>query len=291
MHDRRVETLPGGRAVLAEHGPLRLVIQAFSGEKPEIKFATEAAYYGFECLARVAGEMPLLRQRHPLILGTGHDEIASTMIENVRRIGDEDLTPMAAVAGTIADFVADYLFRDKITRVIVDNGGDIAIRLQPGEVVRVGFRPVITSQEISHLIQIDARKLTWGVNTSGLGGRSLTRGIASGVTAFAETSSRADAAATAIANSCFAGDDNIQQVPANTLDPNTDLGDTLVTLNAVGISSKTEGKALGNGLLKAEQLVRRGAIRGAVIAVGGKFELTSRFTEQVGDISRYKDTK
>lgn len=287
MHDRRVETLPGGRAVLAEHGPLRLVIQAFSGEKPEIKFATEAAYYSFDCLARVAGEMPLLRQRHPLLLVTAQDEIANTMIESVRRIGDEDLTPMAAVAGTIADFVADYLFRDTVTRVIVDNGGDIAIRLQPGEVVRVGFRPVISSQEISHLIRIDARNLSWGVNTSGLGGRSLTRGIASGVTAFAETSSLADAAATAIANSCFSDDDNILQVPANTLDPNTDLGHTLVTLSAVGISAKTEGKSLENGLKKAEQLMKKGAIRGAVIAVGGKFVLTSGFVQQVGDISRY----
>jgi len=31
------------------------------------------------------------------------------MIDSVMMVGDEDLTPMAAVAGTIADEVADFL--------------------------------------------------------------------------------------------------------------------------------------------------------------------------------------
>lgn len=286
MLDRRVEILPGNKAVLAENGPLRLIIQAYKGELLDITLATKGAEYSFGCLERVAKEQDLLRHFHPLIKVSANDKIARMMIESVRLIGDEDLTPMAAVAGTIADFVADYLFELGSTRVIVDNGGDIAIRLSPGEIVRVGFRPEITSQEISHLIEIDSRSKSWGVNTSGLGGRSLTRGIASGVTAFATSSSVADAAATAIANSCITDDENIHMVPAKSIDPNSDLGELLVTASAVSISDETKKKALENGLEKAELLVKRGIIRGAVLAVGENFKTTSGFDVQVGEISR-----
>jgi ApbE superfamily uncharacterized protein (UPF0280 family) len=288
MIDRRVAILHEGRAVLVENGPLRLVIQAFSGPVPETELAREAGEYAFDCLARVANAQHLLRKRHGLITSFPEDEIARVMLESVRLIGDEDLTPMAAVAGTIADFVADWLFARNVTRVIVDNGGDIAIRLKPGEVVRVGLRPVIDSQEITHLIHLDSRSLSWGVNTSGMGGRSLTRGIASAVTAFAKNSSVADAAATAIANSCFAEDKNIRQVPAITVDPNTDLGDMLVTVSASGLTEKTVTEALGNGLKKAQVIQERRGILGALIAVGGRFVLTPGFPEIVGEISRYE---
>lgn len=287
MLDQRVEILPGGKAVLAENGPLRLVIQAYSGETPELELAKEAAQYSFTCLEMVAGELELLRQPHPRIDGAAHHQISETMINSVRLIGDNDLTPMAAVAGTIADYVAEYLYERGVGRVIVENGGDIAIRLQPGEVVRVGFRPKITDQDVSHLITINSKSHTWGVNTSGLGGRSLTRGIATGVTAFAHTSSVADAAATAIANSCFVEDSKIVQVPANSIDPHTDLGTLPVTLSAEGVSEKSNDIALENGLKKAEMLVASNAIQGVLLAVGGKFQATSQFSDRVGKIERY----
>lgn len=289
MSDRRVAILHGGRAVLAENGPLRLVIQPFSGPVAETELAKEAAEYAFDCLARVAAALPALRRRHGLIATLPRDEIARVMLESVRIIGDEDLTPMAAVAGTIADFVADWLFARKVTRVIVDNGGDIAIRLKPGESARVGLRPVIDSLEITHLIHLDSTYPSWGVTTSGMGGRSLTRGIASAVTVFASTASVADAAATAIANSCFAEDGNIRQVPAITVDPTTDLGEMLVTVSASGLAAKTVTAALENGLEKAKAVMQRGDIRGALIAVAGKFVLTPGFTESVGEIYRYEE--
>jgi uncharacterized protein len=196
---------------------------------------------------------------------------------------------MAAVAGTIADFVADWLFARDMTRVIVDNGGDIAIRFKPGESARVGLRPVIDSSEVTHLIHLDSKYPSWGVTTSGMGGRSLTRGIASAVTVFANNASIADAAATAIANSCFAEDENIRQVPAITVDPNTDLGDMLITVSASGLAEKTVTAALENGLEKAKVIQQRGDIRGALIAVGGRFVLTPGFSEIVGEIYRYEE--
>ncbi len=288
MSDRHVATLPGETAVLAENGPMRLVIQAFSGSVAEIELAKEAAEYAFDCLARVAGTQHLLKKRHGLIESPPENDIAGTMIESVSLIGDDDLTPMAAVAGTIADFVADWLFARRVTRVIVDNGGDVAIRLKTGESARVGLRPDILSREITHLIRIDARYPSWGVNTSGLGGRSLTRGIASAVTAFAATSSVADAAATAIANACFAVHHNIHQAPAYSIDPNTDLGEMPVTVGISDLPEKTMGQALENGLKKATAIQEMGHIRGALIAVGGQFDMTPDFSKIIGEVYRFE---
>ena len=64
---------------------------------------------------------------------------AHTMWAAVSMIGDSDLTPMAAVAGTIADATADFLVESGLTRVIVNNGGDVAVRLTKGETVSVVF--------------------------------------------------------------------------------------------------------------------------------------------------------
>ena len=124
--------------------------------------------------------------------------LAQRMIESVRAIGDMDLTPMAAVAGTIADGVADWLFARGPTKVVVDNGGDIAIRLAAGETATVGIRPQINCSDISHIAYLDERRLSWGVTTSGRGGRSFTRGIASAVTVIAENASINIAAGTPI---------------------------------------------------------------------------------------------
>ncbi len=82
-----------------------------------------------------------------------------------------------------------------------------------------------------------AGRPAWGVTTSGVGGRSLTRGIASAVTVLAANASVADAAATAIANACFVEDDRIIQVPAEKIDPNTDLTGIRVTTEVGPLSS------------------------------------------------------
>ncbi len=293
MSDRRVEKLAGGKAVLVENGPLRLVIQAFSAAKPQQDLVVEKAEYAFECLEKVVQALPQLKQRHGLINAPLSTDIANTMFESVRLIEESDLTPMAAVAGTMADFVANHLLTGDISKVIVDNGGDIAIRFLPGEKVTVGFRPDIQSQQITHVISLEARSAesakfcSWGVNTSGLGGRSLTRGIASAVTAFSSSSSIADGAATAIANCCFVRDDNIHQVPANSLDPHTDLGELPVTLAAAGLSSKSYERALSTGLKKANWLVSKKIIHGALLVVGGKMGMTENFTGRVGELNFY----
>lgn len=288
MDDRRIYIAEGNRAVIAENGPMRLVIQAYNGKHAELQLAREAAEYSFSCLAAVAKDRSLLSRPHGEIAEVPSGSSGQAMLDAVRIVGDEDLTPMAAVAGTIADQVADWLFCHKLSKVIVDNGGDIAIRIAPGEKVTVGLRPAVDSPQISHLVSLQPRHNSWGVNTSGMGGRSLTRGVASAVTVFASTSSLADAAATAIANGCFVDDPAIIQAPAHTIDPATDLGNMLVTVEVREMSEKASLNALDAGLRKAETLVQRGVILGAFLVVGPSFALTKDFHSAVGPLHDYK---
>ena len=284
MSDRRIMPLPGGRAVLAENGPLRMVIQAFQGSDPCLDLAVNAAGYAFDCLKQVAGQMAVLKQRPGDIRELPPEPISRQMIASVCAVGDADLTPMAAVAGTLADAVADWLFGHGLSRVIVDNGGDIAIRLKPGETTRVGLRPEIQHPEISHVLTIDGRHSSWGITTSGLGGRSFTCGFASAVTAIARTSSLADAAATAVANACFVAGADVIQVPAEKLDPNIDIPGLLVTVSVGSLSPAQTAEALSNALKKAEQLSQKGVIWGALIAVGKQVVLTAGLSDCVAEL-------
>jgi hypothetical protein len=203
------------------------------------------------------------------------------MIESVRAIGDMDLTPMAAVAGTIADGVADWLFGRGSTKVVVDNGGDIAIRLAAGETATVGIRPQINGSDISHIAYLDERRLSWGVTTSGRGGRSFTRGIASAVTVIAENASIADAAATAIANACIVAASNIVQIPAEQIDPNTDLKGVAVTIDVGPLSVDKKIQAVQTALSKADILCRQKCIVGALIALEDVFMMTEGVRELI----------
>ena len=171
MGDRRVEVLPGDRAVLVENGPMRLVIQAYNGLSAELDLAREAADYSCQCLARVAAALPILRKNHRLIDIDPVDELARAMVDSVRIIGDVDLTPMAAVAGTIADFVADWLVTRGATKVIVDNGGDIAIRLGADSSASVGLRPVVNCPTVSHVVHLRPAWPSW--RAAGGRGKSL----------------------------------------------------------------------------------------------------------------------
>lgn len=285
MSDRRIMELPGGRALLAENGPMRLVIQAWEGPAPRLDLAAEAAGYAFECLACVAGQLAVLKRPGGSIDRLPSEPLAREMIASVRAVGDADLTPLAAVAGTLADAVADRLFGRGLSRVIVDNGGDIAIRLAPGETARVGLRPEIAHPAISHVLTLDGRHSSWGVTTSGLGGRSFTCGIASAVTAVARSASLADAAATAVANACFAPGADVLRVPAAQLDPNTDIPELLVTVAVGDLTGAQRCEALSNALRKAEVLTRKGVIRGALAAVGREVVQTADFCKHFAELA------
>ncbi len=261
-------------AVMVECGPMRLVIRAWYRNRPQLKVARHAAEKSIAYLEQIARWRPLLSRPFPEIEDVPEDELALEMITSAIAIGDVDLTPMAAVAGTIADAVADWLFGENMDRVIVDNGGDIALRLKEGKSAAVGIRPRIDNLQVSHVLHLEGSQSAWGVTTSGVGGRSRTRGIASAVTVLAANASVADAAATAIGNACFVEDDGIIQSPAETLDPNTDLAGLPVTAKVGELLPGNLLLAIKNARQKAEMLSKRKMICGAFIALQDVFAIS-----------------
>ena len=274
-------TLLDEETVLAECGPMRLAIRAWQNRRPQVALCRQAAEVSFGYLEAVAKHRALLGRSADQIASLPENDLAQRMIHSVKAVGDADLTPMAAVAGTIADAVADWLSGRGSTKIVVDNGGDIAIRLAAGETATVGIRPQISCSDISHIVTLDERRTTWGVTTSGLGGRSFTRGIASAVTVIAESASVADAASTAIANACFVIDPNIRQIPAEQIDPNTDLAGKTVTVGVGRLARSKHNIAQIRALQRAEDLVARGVIVGALIFQDKLFAMTASLSAWV----------
>ena len=278
--DQSIE-LFDAETVLAECGPMRLVIRAWKDGRPQPDLGRQAAEKSFAYLEAVAKHRAVLSDYAGNIHTLPQNDLAQRMVGSARVIGDMDLTPMAAVAGTIADAVADWLFARSSTKVVVDNGGDIAIRLSTHESAAVGIRPRVGHLDISHVLHLDDRKPSWGVTTSGRGGRSLTRGIASGVTVIAENASIADAAATSIANACFVEDSSIVQIPAEQVDPNSDLKGINVTVDVGALSRDKMVQAVQSALSKADALFRQKLIIGALIALEDIIVMTERMNELI----------
>lgn len=266
MRQKVVHALDGGR-ILAEYGPMRLVISAWVGKVPQREPCISAARKAFACFERIAAlreELSRPLARNPLRFG---DPVAQAMVDSVREVGDKDLTPLAAVAGALADAVADFLFARGMTRVVVNNGGDIAVRITGNEQVKVGMGTAAHNGRIAKSIVLDSSRNSWGIATSGLGGRSFTRGVASAVTILARTASLADAAATAVANASFVEDEHVIQQAAERIDPNTDIAGIAVTVKVGPLSQEKTEMAVARALEKANILAEKGVTLGAVVEV------------------------
>jgi uncharacterized protein len=269
--------LPGG-AVMADWGPMRLVISAYLGKMPQPDEASGAAREAFRFFEGLAKLKDTLKKRPPFPSEI-KDPLALGMIESVLAVGDGDLTPMAAVAGTLADGVADFLFSRGMTKVVVDNGGDVAVRLKGEAIARVGIRSETDQAHPTHGVLLDSRRSSWGIATSGLGGRSLTRGVASAATVIAPTASLADASATAVANASFIDSPVVLQRPAEEIDPDTDLAGIPVTVRVGELQKGERNEALSGALRKAYELMERKIVLGAFVAVHGSVAMTDSFRD------------
>ena len=267
--------LPGGRLHL-QHGPIDLIIKAW-GDEVAIEHAYQMAERRFRTiLHELVAELPLLRrpvsaQRPPA--GT----TARRMWQAALSFAPRFITPMAAVAGAVADEIASVMASaGGLDKFFVNDGGDIAlwfgvadqelwIGIVP-DALRHRFAPWVPAA-----VRIRPADGIGGVATSGWQGRSHSLGIADAVTVLAENAARADAAATLIANAVDLDSSAVRRVPASELDPDSDLGDRLVTV-AVGRLSDAEcSAALASGVLLAQEYVSRGLIRGAFLFLQGRY--------------------
>jgi uncharacterized protein len=280
VYERSIHLLPGG-AVMVECGPMRLVIDARVGKVAQPQQAARAADEAVRVLEAIAAARRFLgrdyadwmpRIRHPLAL---------KMVASVRTVGDQDLTPMAAVAGTIADAVANFLFARGMTRVLVDNGGDVAVRSCDGEPVTVGIRPNVESRSIEQVIVLGPERTAWGVATSGLGGRSLTRGVLESSTVVAADASLADAAATAVANASYIADAAVVRRPAEEIDPYTDIAGLDVTVSVGSLPEEKKNQVVNQALRRAEKLIDDNIVLGAFVACQGRTAMTRFIAERL----------
>ena len=254
------------------HGPIDVVAQAH-GDAAVVASAHAAAWRRFTgVLDELVGELRELR-RPVQSTHTLRGPIAQRMWSACAPFSAPFITPMAAVAGSVAQELIACYQREGIERAWINNGGDIALHLAPGQRVRVGLLadiatfdwgdagPLVTDGQF----EIGADMPVRGVATSGWRGRSFSLGIADSVTVLAATAAEADAAATVIANAVNVVDAGIARRPANECKDDSDLGGIPVTVDVAVLEPAQVRRALNAGTVCAKTLQEAGRIHAAVL--------------------------
>jgi hypothetical protein len=197
-----------------------------------------------------------------------YPETLKKMIFAVRLVGDRSYTPLAAVAGAFSEYALEDALEQGAGRIIINNGGDIALRDVEGNPIMVGI-PLTDNPNGRRLeISITDNMGIRGICTSGLGGRSFTKGIAHKAVALAHRASVADVCATYIGNQTNVDDKAIIRAYAEEIDSGTDLRGHLVTLKVGNIKRESKLRALLNGFEAMESLYKRNILIGGVVAIG-----------------------
>ena len=269
-----------------QHGPIDLIL-AVEGETHAGEHAIAACWDRFQTvLPGLVAELAQLRRpahERPSV----RDPVATRMVQACAPFAAERfVTPMAAVAGAVADELIETFKRAGIRRAFINNGGDIALHLTPGEQYRVGvwsnLARVRSSDDPGRAVDsrfvVDAGMPVRGIATSGWRGRSFSLGIADSVTVLADTAAAADAAATLIANAVDCDFAGIMRVPAQQLKDDTDLGSLPVTTDVPPLPPEAIEAALACGRTEAEYWRERGIIHAAALFLQGQVEVVLPLT-------------
>ena len=255
MNSAQSRMLSDGRLHL-HHGPIDLICQAW-GDSAAVADGYRRAIARFDrVLHELVAELPALRCENAALTGP----IAGVMARAVAPFRPDFITPMAAVAGAVAEAILAVLISDGITRAYVNNGGDIAVHLTGHERLNCAI-----AGTDAHVL-LRAADLSRGIATSGWRGRSWSLGIADSVTVLAKTASMADAAATMIANAIdLPGHSGIARKPATDMQADSDLGHRLVTVGVAGLTPRDITRALDRGERAAKSYLARGLIDSAAL--------------------------
>lgn len=259
--------LPDGQRLHLHHGPIDLIVGATG---PGREAAFKAATARFETvLDELVVELEILRQPvsepNPF-----QGDIARMMQVAVAPFSEMFVTPMAAVAGAVADTILTVLCTaGGLQTAYVNNGGDVALWLAPGQQMTAAIAAGLPDR-----VTLTSDMNIGGIATSGWRGRSLSFGIADGVTVLAQTAATADAAATLIANAVdLPGNVKIQRLPARDLAPDSDLGARLVTVDVAPLADREITQALDNGAKYARSVQNRGLIHAALLTLNGQRQI------------------
>jgi ApbE superfamily uncharacterized protein (UPF0280 family) len=261
--------LADGRLHL-NHGPIDLIIEAF-GPAREIARAYDQAWARFpDILPTLTSELTFLRRPVQGARPRFSGPVARRMSEAVWPYRARFITPMAAVAGAVADEMLAAMIQGRALRkAYVNDGGDIALYLTSGEKFTAGIVGDLAAPAIDGRAEIAADSAVRGIATSGQAGRSFSLGIADAVTVLARTAAQADAAATMIANAVNVDDRAVARQPASSLDPDSDLGGLPVTVSVGPLDREAIESALDSGEGEARRFTRAGLILAAMLQLRG----------------------
>ncbi len=266
--------LPDGRRLHLQDGPIDLVIGA-DGAAPAVAAAYRAATAAMNgLLDGLCTELTILRTRSTPGGPFPEGAVARRMARAVAPFAaDAFISPMAAVAGAVADAVLSAMLRSApLDRAFVNDGGDIALHCAPGRSFRIGL--IDRPDRPSLFGRAEVEGAVGGVATSGWRGRSFSRGIADTVTILARTAAEADAAATVVANAVdLPGHPAVRRAPASSIHPDSDLGARRVTRDVGPLAAAEIATALDRGVARAEDLVARGLIVGAALQLQGRVRI------------------
>jgi uncharacterized protein len=267
-----IQELTGGRLHLS-HGPIDIVLRAW-GEPAALAAAYAAASRRFPTiLPELCDELATLRSPMSDTL-SADGPVARRMLAACRPYAGVFITPMAAVAGAVADELMSHMTAAApLQRAFVNNGGDIAVHVAAGHALDIGVAGDFSrgSAPVLHgTLRVDAGSGVGGIATSGAGGRSFSLGIADAVTVLARYAAGADAAATLVANAVNVDSAAVVRRPARDLDPDSDLGERAVTVSVGALTRSEVDAALTQGLACARQFHARGLIMDAALMLAGE---------------------
>jgi ApbE superfamily uncharacterized protein (UPF0280 family) len=260
-----------------QHGPIDLLLDVDAPAAVSEACIADCWQAFQDILGALVAELPALRsaasERLPL-----RGPVARRMQMACAPFADRlFITPMAAVAGAVADELIGAFRRDGVRRASINNGGDIALHLGRGASYSVGVWPRIDrlpgagpATGLDGRFIVDEAMPVRGIATSGWRGRSFSLGVADSVTVLARTAAEADAAATLIANAVNCDAPGIVRAPASQLKDDSDLGERLVTVAVPALTPASKLAALARGRLQAEAFRDRGCIHAAALFLQGE---------------------
>ena len=114
--------------ILVDWGPMTLTLSVWADSQPRPIMAVQSAIKALELLGQLAEYQNLLKiPSNKLKRDDQFPPLVKRAFSACRKVSSE-LTPMAAVAGLVADEIVASALALGAERVIVNNGGDIALR-------------------------------------------------------------------------------------------------------------------------------------------------------------------
>ena len=135
MQGPQANWLQDGKRLHLNHGPIDLIVEAF-GEADECRAAYAQAVERFQTiLIELVKELPELRLPAFFLAPRAFDGPTPRRMEAaVAPLAECFITPMAAVAGSVADeMLAALLAGRRLDRAYVNNGGDSALHIGNGQ--------------------------------------------------------------------------------------------------------------------------------------------------------------